>query len=389
MIRNYKNYKIQQRKDGRYTVVITDQGHRTYFYGKTKKEVQEKLEVFVAELNNAAQLRYELNNPTKYMSLKNWAYLCLNNYCVASIQGNTYVAYERLIRMHFGELGNMPIGRITNLMVQNHITNLSRLVDEYGLSENYLTRLRTFMHMIFEYAVQNNLITHNPTNGVRIPKTGIFENRAITTEEAQRLIQAVRDSDCLVMFSVILCLFTGLRRGEILGLKWCDVDFEKRSISVNKQLVREYKINIGGEAKMHYDTKQPKTKNARRTIHMIEPLAKEFEEYKEKLLQWKAETGFVHSEDDFVFPSKTNTGLGSKSFYRHYQKILEAADLTDINFHTLRHTFATRCLESGMDLLTISKTLGHASIKVTGDVYLHMSQPHQKECLDRLNTVYY
>ena len=140
---------------------------------------------------------------------------------------------------------------------------------------------------------------------------------------------------------------------------------------------------------MHYDTKQPKTKNAKRTIHMIEPLAKEFEEYKEKLLQWKAENGFVHLEDDFVFPSKINTGLGSKTFYRHYQKILKAAGITDINFHTLRHTFATRCLESGMDLLTISKTLGHSSVKITGDVYLHMSQPLQKECLDRLNAVYF
>lgn len=109
---------------------------------------------------------------------------------------------------------------------------------------------------------------------------------------------------------------------------------------------------------------------------MIEPLAKEFGEYKEKLLQWKAENGLVHSEDDFVFPSKTNSGLGSRTFYRHYQKILKAADLTDINFHTLRHTFATRCLESGMDLLTISKTLGHSSVKITGDVYLHMTQPH-------------
>ena len=163
MIRNYKNYNIQQRKDGRYTVTITDHGHRTYFYGRTKKEVQQKLEVFVAELNNAAQLQYELNNPTKYMSLKNWAYICLNNYCIASIQGNTYIAYERLIRMHFGELGDMPIGRITNLMVQNHITKLSRLVDENGLSENYLTRLRTFMHMVFEY-LQPIKLDHVPKN---------------------------------------------------------------------------------------------------------------------------------------------------------------------------------------------------------------------------------
>ena len=75
---------------------------------------------------------------------------------------------------------------------------------------------------------------------------------------------------------------------------------------------------------------------------MIEPLAKEFEEYKEKLLRWKAESGLVHSEDDFVFPSKINTGLGSRTFYRHYQEILKAADLTDINFHTLRHPYVKR-----------------------------------------------
>jgi len=121
---------------------------------------------------------------------------------------------------------------------------------------------------------------------------------------------------------------------------------------------------------------------------MIEPLAIEFEEYKEKLLRWKKDKGFIHSEDDFVFPSKKNTGLGSKTFYVHYQKILKEAGITDINFHTLRHIFATKCLECGMDIFTISKTLGHASVKITGYVYLHMTQPHQKECLDQLCSSY-
>ena len=163
---------------------------------------------------------------------------------MVSIQGNTYITHERFIRMNFGELGEMPIGRITNLMIQNHITNCSRLVDENGLSENYLTRLRNFMHMVFEYAIQNNLITHNPTAGVRIPKTGIFKNRALTKEEAEGLIQVKRSSDCLVMFCVMLCLFTALRRGEILELKWHDVDFEGRAIFVNKQLVRNLKLTL-------------------------------------------------------------------------------------------------------------------------------------------------
>ena len=388
MFRNYKNYKINLRKDGRYVARVMDQGHSTVFYGRTKKEVQQKLEVFIAGLNATAQTKYEMSHPTKYMTLTNWAYLCLNTYCVANIQGNTYAAYERLIRLHFGELGDMPIGRITSLMVQQHITNCSLLVDENGISESHLCRLRNFMHMIFEYAIQNNMILHNPTNGVRIPKTGINENRALTPEEIVRLINAVHNSDHLVTFCIIVCLFTGLRKGELLGLKWHNVDFENRTITIEHQLVREYKINSTDDAKTRYVPKTTKTKNSKRTIHMIEPLAKEFEEYKCKLLEQQAKRGIPYSEDNYVFPTRNNTGFASKTFYRYYHEILEAAGITDVNFHTLRHTFATMCLESGMDLLTISRTLGHASVKITGDVYLHMSQLHQKMCLDKLNSCY-
>ena len=125
MFRNYRNYKIQRRKDGRYTARVMDQGHTTSFYGRTKKEVQRKLEVYIDELNSSAQTKYEMSHPTKYMTLRNWAYLCLNTYCVANIQGNTHAAYERLIRLHFGELGDMPVGRISSLMVQKHITTRS------------------------------------------------------------------------------------------------------------------------------------------------------------------------------------------------------------------------------------------------------------------------
>ena len=138
---------------------------------------------------------------------------------------------------------------------------------------------------------------------------------------------------------------------------------------------------------MHYETKQPKTKNAKRTIHMIEPLAKEFEEYKVKLLQWKAENGFVHSEDDFGFPSKTNAGLGSRTFYRQCQKILQAADLTDINFHTFRHAFTIKCLKSGMDFLTISKTLGHSGVKITENFYAHIIEEDKAKAADCIASV--
>ena len=148
MIRNFRNYTIQLRKDGRYTARVTDQGHTHCFYGKTKKEVQQKLEVFIDELNTTAQLKYEMEHPTKYTTLKSWAYLCLNTYCIANIQGNTYAAYERLIRLHLGELGDIPVGRITSLMIQNVLRPLSE--DTQGSRYNRYQFLHIASHLRYK-----------------------------------------------------------------------------------------------------------------------------------------------------------------------------------------------------------------------------------------------
>ena len=389
MHRTISNYKITKRKDGRYYVRLQDGGDITHIYGKTKAGIQAKLEIKLEELNTLSRRRTEQAFPTRNITLANWAHLCLNIFCASSISGNTYGGYERYIRLHFGKLANMPISKITNIMVQKHINDLSRLGGKDGISEAYLTRIKVFLHMVFDYAVRNNLIVVNPTLGVKIPKTGLNENRALTKEEELRLLTAVREFGKPLMFIVVVALYTGCRKGELMGLKWRHIDFENRAIKIDSQLVREYTPFIEGETKTVYVPKSPKTKNSKRVIHMIEPLAQEFIEYKRNHLQWKAERGFVHSEDDFVFPSRNNTALGDATFYRMYHKLLKKAGLENANFHTLRHTFATRCLESDINLLSISKTMGHSSIKVTGDIYIHMTATHQKVCLDKLVDSYY
>lgn len=162
-----------------------------------------------------------------------------------------------------------------------------------------------------------------------------------------------------------------------------------RTIKIDSQLIREYTPFIEGETKTVYTPKDPKPKNSKRLIHIIEPLAVEFMEYKNNQLKRKEEHGFVHSEDDYVFSSRINTALYNATFYKNYHKLLQKAGVENANFHTLCHTFATRCLESNINLLSSSKTLGHSSIKVTGDIYIHMTASHQKECLDKLSENYY
>ena len=389
MHRTISDYKITKRKDGRYYVRIRDRGDVTHIYGKTKAEVKSKLEIKIEELNTLDRRRTEQSFPTRNITLANWARLCLDTFCASSISGNTYIGYERYIRLHFGKLADTPISKITNFMVQEHINNLSCMGGKEGMSEAYLTRVKVFLHMVFNYAVQNNLIVVNPTLGVKIPKTGLNENRSLTKDEERRLLQAARDFKKPFMFIVVVALYTGCRKGELFALKWRHIDFENRTIKIDSQLIREYTPFIEGETKTVYQPKNPKTKNSKRLIHMIEPLAIEFMEYKRKQLRWKEEHGFSHSEEDFVFSSRINTALCNATFYRNYHKLLKKAGIENANFHTLRHTFATRCLESNINLLSISKTLGHSSIKVTGDIYIHMTASHQKECLDKLADSYY
>ena len=138
MHRTISNYKITKRKDGRYYVRLQDGGDITHIYGKTKAEIQAKLEIKLEELNTLSRRRTEQAFPTRNITLANWAHLCLNTFCASSISGNTYVGYERYIRLHFGKLADMPISKITNIMVQKHINDLSRLGGKDGISEAYL-----------------------------------------------------------------------------------------------------------------------------------------------------------------------------------------------------------------------------------------------------------
>lgn len=117
--------------------------------------------------------------------------------------------------------------------------------------------------------------------------------------------------------------------------------------------------------------------------------SKEFEEYKQKMIEWKAERRFVHSEEDFVFVGEKNRLIEPRVFYDYYQEIMEQAGIEDANFHTLRHTFATRCIENGMDILMVAKTLGHSNVSTTLNKYSHLLPQHQKASMEKLEAIYF
>ena len=222
------------------------------------------------------------------------------------------------------------------------------------------------LHQALQQAVNERIINHNPCDNCRIPKLEKKEMKIIPPEQIGAYLQQAKEKGVLPMF--YLELTSGLRRGELLALLWTDLDVENMTISVTKQVNR-----INGQLKVN----QPKTSNSIRTI----PIPKQAVD----LLILEHEK---HPDNPYLFPSpKTGTMYDPDSFRHTHEKILAAAGIGHIRFHDLRHTFATLSLQNGVDVKTLSNTLGHYSAGFTLDTYTHATQRMKREAADTIGSV--
>lgn len=251
-----------------------------------------------------------------------------------------------------------------------------------------LQNIRNFLSLVFRYAIQNDMLLRNPVKGIHIPQEYVREPRSLTLEEQNALILAARQHLKPIMFSVILALYTGLRKGELLGLQWQDIDFREKRIAITKQLVRQTNLKNDTRSKTSLQLVEPKTKASIRFVFLIDDLAKDLLEYKEKMIEWKRENNYAHSETDFVFCNSQNGAIEPRRYYQYYMEVMEEASIENANFHTLRHTFTTRCLEAGLDIVSVSKILGHAEVQITANTYTHLLAEHQKAEMQKIRKWY-
>ena len=191
------------------------------------------------------------------------------------------------------------------------------------------------------------------------------------------------------MFAVVFTLYTGCRKGEVLGLQWKNVFFEENRIHIAQQLNRHYDMDNDGTKQSILEVTSPKTKQSVRDIYVCDSFMKEFAKYKERMIEWKRQNRFAHSEEDFVFVGVKNNPIEPRVFYKYYEEVLERAGIEEADFHTLRHTFTTRCIESGMDILMVAKTLGHANVAMTLNQYSHLLPKHMKASMEKMEANYY
>ena len=227
------------------------------------------------------------------------------------------------------------------------------------------------LNRLLKMAAERGILFVNPCKGVRLPKSIIPNIEALTGTDQKKLEQiALHDKYGI---SVLLALYTGMRIGEICALKWADIDLETGILRVRQTMQRIACRNGNRKTKIVFDT--PKSEKSNRLI----PLPSQ--------LQAILSERYTHSESEYVVSCRSGFTEPRAVRYRYYQ-ILKKARIKRIHFHALRHTFATRCMELRFDVTTLSRLLGHSSIKMTLDIYTDSLLEHKIVSMHMLDRIF-
>ena len=316
--------------------------------------------------------KYKLNRniiiqSTDY-TVASWVRFWLENYKANTLKSKTYDNYEYALNCHIKDsIGNFKLNKIRTDSIQQ----LYNQMHKRGLSTSTIRITHVTLSQAFEQAIKNELIYINPCKATVRPKSEKKKVTAMTVEQQQAFINGCSNSTYHNLF--IFLLHTGLRMGEALALIWEDIDFEGKTILVNKTASVIINRDDGASTRHKTIIDTAKTSHSVRTV----PLNKSA--YKVLLTQ-KERSGLL------VFSSQAGTILMARNINRSIGDLLKANNLPDsISVHTLRHTFATRLLEKGVNPKTVSVLLGHASVQITLDVYSHVMPQVKTDAVNLLD----
>ena len=272
------------------------------------------------------------------------------------------------------QIGSIPLADLTSLDLQRfykHLLDGGR-VDRIeakkkpkGLAPKTVRNIHQMIGSAYNLAMEQKLVTRNPTQGCALPKVEHKEMKTLTADQLSAFFQEARDSGVYELY--YLDLATGLRRGELLGLKWADVDLDRGVLKIQRAISRQ-----NGKV-----VETPlKTKNAYRTL----PLSADAIDV---LMQQRRKTG----NSEWVFPSPSGGPMSPDSVLHMLQRVLKRAGLPRIRFHDLRHTFATMALQNGVDVKTVSSMLGHYSAGFTLDIYAHVTTDAQLKAAQTMGNI--
>ncbi len=284
----------------------------------------------------------------------------------------TVAFYKSLLKILKPYFQGMVLQEITSIDIQRYLRYLRK---EYegkngiGLSPKTVLHQNNILLLIFGYAKKQKLITENPMENIKSPKKEKKPVDAFTKEQAQQFLKALEGEDLELRCMMLLLLTTGLRRGELCGLQWEDIDFKEGTVSVKRSV--SYTPGVGTFVGT------PKTKNSFRTIPVIPSVLAAIAEYRERAQN--------DEEKAFVFPRQDDPLLprSPESVTRRLRRFNERYDLPSFSPHDLRHSCATLLLANGADIKSVQMILGHADASTTLDFYVRADMTQMRSAADK------
>ena len=293
-----------------------------------------------------------------------------------SVKESTYVQYRKLIETHIRPyLGEYRICELSTDIVEKHILYLlsdGRKDKKGGLSAKSVSDILTVIRDSMSYAGALGYSVSCDLSRIRV-RTRKPDMRVLSVDEQKKLMNVLCSDTDRYKLGVILSLFTGLRIGELCALKWENFDLHNAVLTVNKTL-RRIQSGYGNGHKTKVIITSPKSERSVRDI----PIPPFFAELAK---------GFYTSAEDFVLSGSSTVFVEPRVIQYKFKKYIKAAGIADANFHALRHTFATRCIECGFETKSLSEILGHSSVTITLGRYVHSSMELKRQNMNRLNAV--
>lgn len=309
------------------------------------------------------------------MNYQEWLCDWLCNYVQPSSKRRTYERYGEIVRQHvIPALGETELDELTPLDMQRFVTELltkGNLRTGTGLSSNSVNAIITVMQSSLKTAHALGYASSYTADKIKRPRSNEKKVECFSVDEQKKIERYILSKDKPTLFGIFLCLYTGLRIGELLALEWSDIDLKKGEIQVSKSCYDG--ISDEGFSRI---TDTPKTVSSMRTIPIPKRLIPMIREAKKK------------SRSIYVV-SNGEKQISVRSYQRTFTLLQQRLEIPHRGFHALRHTFATRALECGMDVKTLSEILGHKSPTVTLNRYAHSLMEHKKEMMNRLGKMIY
>ena len=290
-----------------------------------------------------------------------------------SIKERTYLFYKQQVFIHIEEeIGNIDLKEITQDVINDYIINKYKSGNKNTGKELSYSSTKLLIGIInrgLQYAYKKKYISEKLEVEVTIKNNDFKKVYALSREEQKKLEKYILEKKKTYSYGILLSLYTGMRLGELLALKWENIDFKNKVILVNKTICR---VSDGSKTKLIEDT--PKTQSSCREIpinNCVIALLKELKQYQQ-------------NNSEYVVSRIKGKRLETRSYQDSFSRILKKLKIKHYGFHSLRHTFATRSLEIGVDIKTLSELLGHTNPTITLNRYVHYNMDLKRNAINKL-----